>query len=165
MQIRGKILTIAGIVLVFGYFILDSFRVPSFNNPDAIIMSGNDTLGRDWGAIADQREQEGLRTISSEDEEGSSKATVGVFSNQPLVNSSNDPFLREKLNTDNYSTQMSPDGREIVTGYDNPYGSTKFNEKGKEDDNENDLLYDNEERYKTRHQIETSSEPQMKYRL
>ena len=28
MQIRGKILTIAGIVLMFGYFIKDSLRDP-----------------------------------------------------------------------------------------------------------------------------------------
>ena len=52
MQIKGKILTIAGIVLIFGYFISESFK--DTTDPTQVVMIGNDTLGRDWGALADQ---------------------------------------------------------------------------------------------------------------
>lgn len=55
MQIKGKILTIAGIVVIFGYFIWESLQDPDFSDPNAIIMVGADTLGRDWGAIANQQ--------------------------------------------------------------------------------------------------------------
>lgn len=117
MQIRGKILTIIGIVLIFGYFIRESFVNPSVSNPNQIIMVGNDTLGRDWGAMADQRDREKMQQQSNGNNEGAT-AAAGSPESQAVV--TDDPFSRPKFNQDNYSSIQSPDGREIITGYDRP---------------------------------------------
>ena len=50
---KGKIFTIVGIVAIFGYFISESFK--NTYDPTKIVLSGTDTLGQDWGAIADQK--------------------------------------------------------------------------------------------------------------
>lgn len=117
MQIRGKILTIIGIVLIFGYFIRESFVNPSVSNPSQIIMVGNDTLGRDWGAMADQRDREKMQQQSNGNNE---VATTSAGSSESQGVPIDDPFNRPKFNQDNYSSIQSPDGREIITGYDRP---------------------------------------------
>ena len=159
MQIRGKILTIAGIILMFGYFIKDSLN--SYD-PTQVVMIGNDTLGRDWGALAEQVAKDKMQQSSDEDgvalqtiESDSKVGTISKSSDKGAsINSETepDPFTRQKFNQNNYSSIESPDGREIITGYDRP------EDPGDEYDPNNDSR-----RYKTRHQIETE-EPEMKYR-
>lgn len=161
MKFGGKILTLIGIVLIFGYFIYDSFRVPTASNPEAIILVGNDTLGRDWGAQAAQLEQASFNNRYGTSEENANAANPNLYGTGPLINESNDPYLQDKFNSADYSTEMSLDGREIVTDYNNPFGKTSFDEEEMEE--QNSLLYNNEERYKTRHQTEVG-EPQMRYK-
>ncbi len=110
----GKIFTIAGIVLVFGYFIMESLRDPS--DPTAVVMVGNDTLGRDWGAMADQREA----ALNAEKKEEGEEDLESSSSDKPLINDKQDPYQRAKLNSTDYTTIESADGREIITGYDRP---------------------------------------------
>ncbi len=160
MQIKGKIFTIAGIVLVFGYFIMDSLRVPTASNSEAIIMVGNDTLGRDWGAQAAQLQQAALAGTTEGTLEGGEGVNPNMYGTGPLIDASNDPYLKEKFDNNNYSTEMSVDGREMIIDYNNPYGNTSFDEENANQDN---ILYNNEERYKTRHQTEVI-EPQMRYK-
>ncbi|MFN8296637.1 MAG: hypothetical protein U0T69_10600 [Chitinophagales bacterium] len=149
MQIRGKILTIIGIVLIFGYFIRDSIVSPSSSSVNQIIMIGNDTLGKNWGAIADQKEQ---GQQSGRDNEGTA-VTSSSDENNTIIK--DDPFGREKFNQDNYSSIQSPDGREIITGYDRPedQGSPDINSQT--------------DNYQTRHQQEKgqiTEEPSIIYK-
>ncbi len=156
MQIRGKIFTIIGIVLLFGFLIKDSLKAPY--DPTQVVLIGNDTLGRDWGALAEQlaREQM-LQQASSNIQEsygtGTSTMYYGVDSNGVYSSNSmqQDPFTRQKLNQDDYSSIESPDGREIITGYNRP-----------EDQQEEEDQTSNR-RFRTRHQREIG-EPEMKYR-
>jgi hypothetical protein len=152
MQIRGKILTITGIVLIFGYFIRESFVNPSVSNPSQIIMVGNDTLGRDWGALAEQREREKMQQQSNGNNEGAAVAS-GASESQSI--GSDDPFSRPKFDQDNYSSIQSPDGREIITNYDRPedIGSLDINSQT--------------DNYQTRHQQEKgqiTEEPSINYK-
>lgn len=128
---KGKIFTIAGIVLIFGYFIWDSLHDP-INTPGAVVLSGNDTLGRDWGAAAEAKEKAAA-------EANASNAT----SDQPLVTaqskdllSGTNPYQVDKVNQSQYQTIQSADGRTIITGYD------------REEE------HSSEDRYKSRHQLE-----------
>lgn len=138
MQIRGKILTIAGIVLIFGYFIKESFRNPLAADPNQIIMVGKDTLGRDWGAMADQRERDKMQ----QSQENEAVASGTNTNSETKSISSEDPFSREKFNQDNYSSIQSPDGREIITGYNRP------------EDQGNPDINSQTDNYQTRHQQE-----------
>ncbi|MEN9448426.1 MAG: hypothetical protein RJA25_1716 [Bacteroidota bacterium] len=152
MQIKGKILTIVGIVLIFGYFIVDSVKP---YDPTQVVMVGNDTLGRDWGAMALQQEQaERQRAAEAqmqmEGQDGATMANPYINPYSAMVPVDQDPFSRPKFNQDNYATVESPDGREIVTGYARP-----------EEDPDNPQY--NENRIKTRHQLETG-EPKMRYK-
>ena len=129
---KGKILTIAGIVLIFGYFIMESFRNPSSIDPNQVVMVGKDTLGRDWGAMADQREREKKQQMegnsSSGDNAGSGVNSTTGEGNENGKKSSNqykdnnntgiDPLQNPKLNASDYSSVQAADGREIITGYD-----------------------------------------------
>ncbi len=152
MQIKGKILTIAGIVLIFGYFILDSFKSPQ--DPTQVVMIGNDTLGKDWGAMAEQIAQE--KMLQQPQDAGMAGNTSGGWPGSEnntkemntLLDPNEDPYNKPKFNQDNYSSIESPDGREIITGYSRP--------EGQEEEDE-------EDRYKSRHQSEME-EPQMIYR-
>ncbi|HRH58546.1 MAG TPA: hypothetical protein PLS10_12920 [Chitinophagales bacterium] len=149
MQIRGKILTITGIVLIFGYFIRESFVSPSSSNVNQIIMIGNDTLGKDWGSIANQREQE---QQSGRSNEGTALTSATEETNATIKD---DPFSREKFDQGNYSSIQSPDGREIITNYDRPedIGSPDINSQT--------------DNYQTRHQQEKgqiTEEPSINYK-
>ncbi len=150
MQIRGKILTIAGIVLIFGYFISESFKSP-FDSTQ-VIMVGNDTLGRDWGALNDLKDRENLQTEAPSTGENQ----LGTIDDSKEVKniSSEDPLTRNKFNQENYSTIESPDGREIITGYNRP------------EEQENDDESENDDTYKTRHQRERNQieEPSIIYK-
>lgn len=157
MQIRGKILTIAGIIILFGYFIKDSLKDPY--DPTQVVMIGNDTLGRDWGAMAEQvakdKMQQGLQNSDETASEDGGTGTVSKSSDKVAsINSEteSDPFTRQKFNQSNFSSIESPDGREIITGYDRP------EDPGDQYDPNNDSR-----RFQTRHQKEIS-EPEMKYR-
>lgn len=147
MQIKGKILTIAGIVLIFGYFIKESFKSPS--DPTQVVMVGNDTLGRDWGAIANQKDQERMQKQSQENTELPTQTSTSF---DLKSTSSEDPFKKEKFNQDNYSSVQSPDGREIITGYDRPEEQAGQTNSG--------------DNYETRHQKEKNSvqEPSIIYK-
>lgn len=150
MQIKGKILTIAGIVLIFGYFILDSFKSPQ--DATQVVMVGNDTLGKDWGALADQIERGKMQQEQVNNDGGTGTGNMSISSQNSketnsLQNQDVDPFSREKFNKDNYSSIESPDGREIITDY---------SRQEQQEQDEND-------RYKSRHQKERSplEEPEM----
>jgi hypothetical protein len=147
MQIKGKIFTIAGIVLIFGYFISESFKDPS--DPTQVVMVGNDTLGRDWGAMAEQIEREKMQQQNGGVEEGieALSGEMDESANTSLLDPSQDPLNRQKLDQNNYYSIESPDGREIITGYSRP----------------EEQVADDEDRYKSRHQQELE-EPQMIYR-
>lgn len=168
MQIKGKIFTIIGIVLLFGYFIKDSIN--PYDPSKDVIMIGNDTLGRDWGAMAEQNarnnapQQSGYNVADAYDYSkiGNNPYTqnnhqYGMDSSNPYYTNSapidQDPFSRPKLNQDNYSSIQSSDGREIITGYARP----------EEVDNW-DTPENNYRKIETRHQKETG-EPKMKYRI
>ena len=145
---KVKIPTIIGIVLLFGYFIRESFKNPSSIDPTQVVMVGNDTLGRDWGAMADQKEKEKAELLKLEED----KSNVADHSDTKSLLERDDPYnQKEKLNSADYSTVQAADGREIITGY-NP-------NQGEEDGSEN---------YETRHQKEltkkVTKEPEMKYR-
>lgn len=153
---KGKLLTIIGIVLVFGYFIKDSLEDPVASNPNAIVIVGQDTLGRDWAAQAAEREQLAAQQAQGANPDGQQQQQMDY--SQPLINESNDPYAREKFSTESYMTVESPDGREIVTDYNNPYNSVYENPLDLPDDNQD------ESRYQTRHQSEIGSEPTMRYK-
>ncbi len=156
MQIRGKIFTITGIVLLFGYFIKDSLKDPY--DPTQVVMIGNDTLGRDWGAMAEQAIS---KTQQSQNDDNTIKSISSENESDSLASiaSSNDPYGRQKFNQDNYSSILSPDGREIITGYARP-------EEAESEDNEENGNIPN--RIQTRHQKEKYKkqveEPDMIYR-
>lgn len=160
MQIRGKIFTIIGIVLIFGYFIQDSFKDPY--DPTQVVMIGNDTLGRDWGAIAERVAYEKMliQSQNSVAESPSLHATqqlnqnpygYGLDSNGAFTGI-DDPYKRQKFNQENYGTIESSDGREIVIDY------SRMEETENENNEEN-----NQRKIRTRHQKELG-EPEMKYR-
>lgn len=134
---RGKLLTIAGIVLIFGYFIMESFRNPSSTDPTQVVMVGKDTLGRDWGAIADQKAREKEELFKSQQD---ASANEGEVARKSLIGS-DDPYQRSLFNSSDYSSIQAADGREIITGY-NPIQQ--------EEDNNN--VYQN---FQTRHQKES----------
>jgi hypothetical protein len=138
---RYKIPTIIGIVLIFGYFIMESFKNPSSIDPTQVVMVGKDTLGRDWGAIADRKEREKEEALKSSEE--SPEPSLGA---PPSLLQGDDPMTRQKLNTDNYTTIEAADGREIITGYTPTFS-------------------DESQNYETRHQKETgrNTEPEMRY--
>lgn len=131
---KGKIFTIAGIVLIFGYFIWDSFHDP-LKNPGEVVLSGNDTLGKDWGAAADAKEAAAKKSA-----EPQSGANAGNSTASPTtLLGSEDPYSKDKINQDNYSTMQAADGRTIITG----------NEQAEE--------VSPEDKYKSRHQLEKGS--------
>ena len=143
----GYIIVASGIILIFGYFISESFKDPS--DPTQVVMVGNDTLGRDWGAMAEQIEREKMQQQNGGVEEGIEvlSGEMDESANTSLLDPSQDPLNRQKLDQNNYSSVESPDGREIITGYSRP-------EEQEEEE---------EDRYKSRHQQELE-EPQMIYR-
>ena len=157
MQIRGKIFTIIGIVLIFGYFISDSLKDPY--DPTQVVLIGNDTLGRDWSAFAEANAKQ--QFMQSQVTEGSpaDAYTAQQFNLLGYGIDSNgnytvleDPFKRQKFNQDNYATIQSPDGREIVVGYSR-------DEETENEDNEENFF----RKIKTRHQTEIE-EPEMRYK-
>ena len=141
---KGKLLTIAGIVLIFGYFISESFKNPS--DPTQIVMVDGDTLGRDWGAMAEQKAKEatGLNSINSESGDDF-KSISSEDKTQAAIGVQEDPFSRQKLKSSDYSSIQDASGREVITGYnrpeeqenDNPYQTRHQREKGK---NNNDVV-------------------------
>jgi hypothetical protein len=150
MQIKGKILTIAGIILIFGYFIMESFERPY--DSTQVVMIGNDTLGRDWGALAEQIATEKMLQQAQMNEEMNQTGAAGINGKNAappntLLSPNEDPYNNAKLNQDNYYSIESPDGREIITGYSRP----------------EEQVADDEDRYKSRHQQDLE-EPQMIYR-
>lgn len=140
---KGKIFTIIGIVAIFGYFISESFK--NTYDPTKIVLSGLDTLGQDWGAIADQRLRDENALLHPELNE---QAQADIYSNAPQTLLNDDPFNRDKINSSNYSTIDDASGREIITGY-----------------TRQEQLEENEN-YKTRHQTErnTQQEPSVSFR-
>jgi hypothetical protein len=137
---KGKFITVIGIVLIFGYFIMESFKNPSSVDPSQVVMVGKDTLGRDWGAIADQKAkekedmlkmQEGGTSTASGSSEGEMVPTGSLLGKE-------DPYQNDKFNSSGYTTIQAADGREIITGY---------NPTQQEEEN----TYQN---YETRHQKE-----------
>lgn len=164
MQIKGKIFTIIGIVLLFGYLIKDSLKDPY--DPTQVVMVNNDTLGRDWGALAEKIARDRIQIQV----ENSVAETPSLYANQnnAMINlygygidsngvytTLDDPFKRRKFNQENYSSIESPDGREIITDY------------SRVEETENEITEENTTRkLKTRHQKETNEleEPEMKYR-
>jgi hypothetical protein len=155
---KGKFFTVIGIVVIFGYFIMESFRDPS--DPTQVVMVGNDTLGRDWGAQADARDREIARQngLLAEEEQGQNGLANPGGDNlydAPTLLDGNDPLEKDRSYSGNYSTIQSADGREIITG---TYG-----------DNEEYDEEQNTTNYKTRRQLEregggTVEEPAMIYR-
>lgn len=148
---KGKLFTIVGIVLIFGYFITESIKNDS-SDPTKVVIVGNDTLGRDWGAMAEQKALEAsqsLHSISSEDPSTGSTQNTNYGSGS-LLDPKQDPYSRDKFNSSNYSTIQDASGREVVVGYDRP------EEQG------------NQDPYSSRHQKEKGEvegdEPQMQYR-
>ena len=143
---KGKLITLIGIVLIFGYFILESFRNPSSSDPTQVVMVGNDTLGRDWGAIADQKAKEKQDMLKGQQDANTPTAEADASRKSLLGN--DDPYKNDKFNSSGYTTIQAADGREIITGY-NPT-----------DDAENP-----DQNYETRHQKEQgrrqTEEPQM----
>ena len=138
---QGKILTIIGIVLIFGYFIKESFQSPSMSNPGQIIMVGNDTLGRDWGALAEQKAREKTQ-ISEENDAPKTQSANSATEVKSISSEDTDPFKKEKLDQNNYSSIQSAGGREIITGYNRP-----------EEQNNLDINTQSDN-YQTRHQRE-----------
>ena len=143
---KGKIFTILGIVAIFGFFISESFK----NSYDStkIVLSGTDTLGQDWGAIADQKLME-ANAQGNPNGNNTDVVTDIYYGAQPtLLNEKDDPYSRDKINPSNYSTIQDNSGREVITGY---------TRQEQLDQNEN---------YKTRHQLErnSSEEPSIIYR-
>lgn len=159
MQIRGKIFTIIGIVLLFGYFIKDSFR--DSYDPSQVVMVGNDTLGRDWGAMAEQAALLKQKMLNGNPEENNESQSSGEYksgADSTLSISSEDPYSKQKFNQENYSSIQSPDGREIITGYSRP--------EEQEIQEGSDNTQNVQSRIKTRHQKERPQieEPSMIYR-
>lgn len=146
-KVKGKILTIIGIVLIFGYFIVDSVKP---YDPTQVVMVGNDTLGRDWGAMAAEleRQEAGINTDQQQEQTGGEQLNPYYNPYAGVVPADQDPFSRPKLNQSNYATIESPDGREIVTGYSRP------------EETANNPDYNNS-RILTRHQIEVG-QPQLR---
>lgn len=140
---KGKLFTIIGIVAIFGYFISESFK--NTYDPTKIVLSGLDTLGQDWGAIADQRLRDENALLHPE---LNAETQVDIYSNAPQTLLTDDPYTRDKINSSNYSTIQDDNGREVVTGYTRQ-------EQLEENDN-----------YKTRHQLErnTQEEPSVSFR-
>lgn len=141
---KGKIFTIIGIVAIFGYFISESFK--NTYDPTKIVLSGTDTLGQDWGAIADQKLMEANAVQTNTD--GSPIEVTDIYSNAPQTLLYDDPYTRDKISSSNYSTVEDGSGREVITGYTRE-------EQLEQNDN-----------YKTRHQLErnTSEEPSVSFR-
>lgn len=142
---KGKLLTIAGIIFVFGYFISESLKNDS-SDPTQVVIVGNDTLGRDWGAMAEQKAKEvaELNSISSESGEGI-KSISSEDNSKVSLNTQEDPFSRQKLKSSDYSSIQDASGREVITGYNrpeeqdnaNPYQTRHQKEKG---NNNNDVV-------------------------
>ena len=143
---KGKLLTIAGIVLIFGYFISESVR--NTYDPTQVVMVGEDTLGRDWGAIAEQK----MKEIQTRNELAQGNEGTGISltdkgkSDEVKTISSEDPFQKQKFNQDNYSTIQDENGMEVIIGYDrpeqqeseNPYETRHQREKGRRTGNVDD---------------------------
>jgi hypothetical protein len=114
-----KIPTVIGIVLIFGYFFWDSFHDGS-GDPAKITLTGADTLGRNWDAIAAEKDQKLAENaansvaaeLNSEKDDGNNLLLNPK--DDPLY--STDPLLGNKENLNNYSTIESADGREIIIG-------------------------------------------------
>ncbi len=115
-----KIPTILGLVLIFGFFFWDSIKNDT-SDPTKIVLSGNDTLGRDWDAIANQKAASKIEAAEEIGVGGAAVTSLGdedpLGTNNPSDKAYVDPLLREK--TYNYTSMPSPDGREIITGEDN----------------------------------------------
>lgn len=171
---KGKLFTIIGIILMFGYFIKDSITP---YDPTQVVMVGNDTLGRDWGAMAEQKARQNAQanTENSQNDAygygynlttttpGSNPYMQSMYGADSMVYGSNnyysnsaqqaqqDPFSRPKFNQENFSSVESTDGREIIVGYDRP------------EQQDNYYQQNNPEKIQTRHQREVG-EPKMRYR-
>ncbi len=130
-----KIPTIFGIVLIFGFFFWDSISNDT-SDPTKIVLSDKDTLGRNWDAIAEQRnlQLKQQTEMNAVDVVESGKNEITPMDMRSLTSSSQDPLLVDKNATYNYTSVPSPDGREIITGTDNSD--------------------DNEDRYMSRHDRE-----------
>lgn len=119
---RGKFFTVIGIVLIFGYFIMESFKDPS--DPTQVVMIGNDTLGKDWGAQADARDREIALQNGTLVEEGGDAENNGpanhMENSNALISEKEDPYSRSKVNMNDYSSVQNGDGREIITGVSTP---------------------------------------------
>src|SRR4051812_33147086 len=106
---KFRLPTLAGIVLIFGYFIRESFVMPSSLDPTQVVMVGNDTLGRDWGAMADARDRAKAAMLNGEPAAGQQAQTQQQQSllpglGLPLTNPDNlleneDPYAKQKLNS------------------------------------------------------------------
>mgnify|MGYP000869302075 CR=1 FL=1 len=116
---RGKLITIIGIVLVFGYFITESIR-NNASDPTQIVIVGNDTLGRDWGAIAEQKLLEASQTVNSISSEDPESITNQNKNSGSLLDPSQDPYSKDKFNSSNYSTVQDASGREVIINYERP---------------------------------------------
>lgn len=117
-----KIPTILGIVFIFGFFFWDLVSSDA-SDPTKIVLSGNDTLGRDWGAMAEQKlkdQQAGNGGYAENATLTSSERTEDAGSDSKKENEvEQDPLLLNKRNSYSYTSIPSPDGREIITGIDN----------------------------------------------
>ena len=149
---KGKLITLAGIVLIFGYFISESLRNPL--DPNHVVMIGNDTLGRDWGAMAEQKIRDAAAAQNNSNGGGgqgseNDKNNAGQYGNGSLLDPNDDPYSRDKINSSNYTTIQDGSGREVVTGYDRPEEQ------------------ENSDPYSSRHQKERNQiqeEPQVQYK-
>ncbi len=128
-------------------------------DPNGFVMVGNDTLGRDWGAMAAERERMAAANAVNSNEIApvldyanlnakTAPENTNYYSGSLLQNSN--PYAEEKLDQNNYTSIEAGDGREIITGY--------------EREEEKEPIY----RFQTRHQKETGksvvSEPQIKFK-
>lgn len=131
-----KIPTILGIVLIFGFFFWDSISNDT-SDPTKIVLSDKDTLGRNWDAIAEERnlKLKQQTEMNAVDIVESGKNEITPMSMRPLLSPSDDPLRTEKSNDYSYTSVPSGDGREIITGTDNSEE-------------------DNEDRYMSRHDRE-----------
>lgn len=143
---KGKFFTIIGIVAIFGYFISESFK--NTYDPTKIVLSGTDTLGQDWGAIAEQKLMEANAQANPYNDNGEPVIDIYTTAQTTLLNESEDPYLRDKINSSNYSTVQDGSGREVITGYTRQ-------EQLEQNDN-----------YKTRHELERNNteEPSVSFR-
>lgn len=121
-------------MLIFGFFFWDSFHDGS-GDPTKIVLSGADTLGRDWGAIAEKKVTDEIdpnAIVTPTELQSYGDIDAGTIKSATKLDIN--PLEVDKNASYNYTSVPSPDGREIITGVDNS-------------DEENN-------RYRSRHEIE-----------